>query len=173
MRINLRVALAGLIALVAIGAVWSGLADAKPLAAVTAGGSLKSATLVIDYGTKSNRPIASFDLMDLPTGASGWDLFQAAGIAVQGTDQFPSGFVCRIDGWPNKSLQDCADTPAFDEGHWAYYVTNSSIGSGWVWSGQGAATHIPGCGGYEGWSWVAPGEDAKPPRFSISPRACK
>lgn len=159
-------------ALVAIGALWSGLMESGLIGPAAAGGSQKKVTLVIDYGTKSNRPMQTFELKNLPGDIKGWDLFKSANLSVRGTDPFPSGFVCRIDGWPNKAQQDCADTPNFAEGHWAYYVTNSSLGSGWLLSGQGAATHIPECAGYEGWSWVAPGEDSKPPRYPVSQRGC-
>jgi hypothetical protein len=172
-RLNLRVALIGLVTLVAIGAVWSGLWDSGLIGPTKAGGKQKSVTLVIDYGIESNRPVKSEDLINLPSDVKGWDLFKAANLSVQGTDQFPSGFVCRIEEWPKKTLQDCADTPAFDEGHWAYYVTNSSMGSGWLLSGQGAATHMPECAGYEGWSWIAPGEESKPPRYPVTHRGCQ
>ncbi|MEO0027878.1 MAG: hypothetical protein RL716_1209 [Actinomycetota bacterium] len=102
MRINLRVALIGLVALVAIGAVWSGILDGRFLGATPAGGNQKSVTLVIDYGIDSNRAVKSVDLINLPSDVKGWDLFNAANLSVQGTDQFPSGFVCRIEGWPKE-----------------------------------------------------------------------
>jgi hypothetical protein len=172
MRLNLRVALLGLIALVAVGAACSSLGDAGLISSSPVGTKPKNATLVIDYGVESKRPVKTFDLVDLPSDVKGWDLFRLAKLSVQGTAQFPSGFVCRVDGWPTLANQDCADTPSYLEGHWAYFVTNSSIGPGWILSGQGAAMHKPECGGFEGWSWVSSGRQPKPPRFEVQIRGC-
>ena len=133
----------------------------------------KSVTLVIDYGKASALKTKVANLTDVPEKASGWDLFGLAGMKVQGTQQYPTGFVCRIAAWPPAKKQDCADTPTFKEGHWAYFVSNFQMSKGWILSGQGAASHIPDCGGYEGWSWVAGGQANQPPRFKVDLRACK
>ncbi len=174
MRNSLRVALIGLIALVAVG--WF-FANSK---APTANPSIqtpvqdaKSVTLVVDFGKASGKPVQSFDLQNVKSNATGWDLFALANLNVQGTQQFPAGFVCRIEGWPTETSQDCADTPAYSEGHWAYYVTSIQLGGGWLLSGQGAATHIPDCAAYEGWAWVAAGQESVAPRFDVQPRGCK
>jgi hypothetical protein len=161
MRISLRVALWLLIALVAVGGFWKA---AESNAGDIDESATKKVTLVIDFGATSNRPTVVRALDDVKQTATGWSLFKTAGLDAQGTDEFPSGFVCRIQGWPSEQTQDCADTPTYSEGHWAYYVTNSELGSGWILSGQGAAAHVPECGGYEGWKWVAPGEEVSPPR---------
>jgi hypothetical protein len=173
-RNSLRLALIGLIALVAVG---SFVANSK---APTAESSIskpvedtKPVTLVIDFGKASGKSVQSFDLQNVKNNATGWDLFALAKLTVQGTHQFPSGFVCRIDGWPSEALQDCADTPAYSEGHWAYYVTSLQLGGGWLLSGQGAATHIPDCAAYEGWAWVAAGQESAAPRFDVQLRGCK
>jgi len=99
MRLNLRVALVLLIALVAIGGLWSGLTTApsendlgKPA------GEQKFVTLVIDFGEKSGRPLKVLKVDNLSAEASGWDVLLQSGTKVQGTSQYPSGFVCRIDG---------------------------------------------------------------------------
>ena len=173
MRFNLRVVLVSLVALVAAGVFLPGLGSKTWFAPSVAGGGEKFATLVIDYGSASGLPVQSFDLDALSPTTKGWDLFEAAGLQVQGTDQFPSGFVCRINDWPTKETQDCADTPSFQEGHWAYYVTNARMGYGWLLSGQGAAAHEPDCAGYEGWSWVGAGQEAQPPRFQTLMRGCQ
>lgn len=173
MRINLRVALISLVSLVTLGAAWPALVDSGLIGPYPAGGNQKSVTLVVDYGVDSKRRVQYFDLMNLSNDVTGWDLFKKAQLTVQGTDQFSTGFVCRVAGWPKPKNQDCSDTPTYSEGHWAYYVTNSSLGSGWLLSGQGAATHKPECAGYEGWSWIAPGEDSHPPRFETKARACQ
>ena len=150
------------------------LAILAPSSPVEANPSIsKSVTLVIDFGKASALKTKVANLTDVPEKATGWDLFGLAGMKVQGTQQFPTGFVCRIAAWPPAKKQDCADTPTFKEGHWAYFVTNFQLSKGWILSGQGAASHIPDCGGYEGWSWVAGGQANQPPRFKVDLRACK
>jgi hypothetical protein len=177
MRINLRIALVALIALVAVGSIWSANfasnRDSNRETAPTKSSDTKRVTLVIDFGSDSGVAVRSFELNDIPQNTTGWNLFGLAHLPVQGTQQFPEGFICRIDGRPNLREQNCTDTPSFAEGHWAYYVTNHELSSGWILSGQGAATHIPECGSYEGWSWVPGGTESKPPRFETSTRACK
>ena len=162
----------GLVALVAIGLAWPGLTGGSKRSLEPIEHQSKTVTLVIDFGDESGRPVESFDLTSIKGDAKGWDLFSAAGLDVLGTDQFPTGFVCRIEGWPGVESRDCADTPTFSEGHWAYYVTNTKLGSGWILSGQGAAMHEPKCAGYEGWSWVKGNEDAQAPRFKPTHREC-
>ena len=171
MRNKLRVAFIGLLALVFLGGIWSSFSAPRNLLDETP--KDKSVTLVVDYGQQSNRELQTFELNGLISSIRGWELFKAARLPVEGTAQYPNGFVCRINGWPTKAEQDCQDTPSFREGHWAYYVTSSSLGSGWMLSGQGAAMHTPDCGGYEGWSWVEPGQESLEPRFEPTFRACK
>lgn len=173
MRLNLRVALVLLIALVAIGGLWSGFTTApsendlgKPAR------EQKIVTLVIDFGEKSGLPVRVLKVDNLSTEATGWDVLLQSGTKVQGTSQYPSGFVCRIDGWPSESVQACDDTPSFSEGHWAYFVTSKSLGGEWIMSGQGAATHVPECGAFEGWKWLGPGEDSTPPTESPKLGVC-
>jgi hypothetical protein len=133
----------------------------------------KNVTVVVDFGKKSGRATRVISLSNVPSTASGWTLLAKTKLKIAGTQQYPTGFVCRIAGWPTSKEQDCADTPTYKEGHWAYYVTNFAVGTGWLMSGQGSATHVPDCGGYEGWSWIAGGEMTKPPRFKVAVRACK
>jgi hypothetical protein len=115
----------------------------------------KNVTLVVDFGKQSRRPIRVIAVNDIAQTLTGWNLFSLAKLKVQGTTQYPRGFVCRIEGWPTAKQQDCSSTPSFRSGHWAYYVTNFQLGGGWLLSGQGAGSHIPDCGGYEGWSWIS------------------
>ena len=163
----LRYALFGLIGLVAIGAAVS--AGAKPEAN---SGPQKAVHLVIDFGEKSGKSSVETEVRSLPKEASGWAVLEAARVHVQGTDEYPTGFVCRILGWPTSSTQDCKTTPASNQGHWAYWIATQTTGSGWVLSGQGAAMHIPNCGESEGWSWVDPNSSQNPPRISPSLTTC-
>jgi len=159
---------------IALALALISLATLAPSSPVSANPHIsKSVTLVVDFGKASGLKTKVASLPDVPERATGWELFGLAGLKVQGTEQFPSGFVCRIAAWPPAKKQDCADTPSFKEGHWAYFVTNFQLGKGWIFSGQGAASHIPDCGGYEGWSWVAGGQAIQPPRLKVVLRACK
>jgi hypothetical protein len=133
----------------------------------------KNVTLVVDFGKQSGRPTRVLTVNDVAPTLTGWNLLSLAKLKVQGTQQYPLGFVCRIDGWPTAKQQDCSSTPSFRSGHWAYYVTNFQLGGGWLLSGQGAGSHIPDCGGYEGWSWISGGQPNTPPRFKVAIRACK
>jgi hypothetical protein len=174
MRLNLRVALILLVGLVAVGGVWSGMTtsgaedDLKGSSAEAI-----SSTLVIDFGPSSGSDLKVLELDQLPVGATGWDLITRSGTSVEGTDQYPTGFVCRLDGWPTEQAASCSDTPAYSEGHWAYYVSSTSLGGEWLLSGQGAATRKIECGGYEGWKWVGPNEQSTPPRVKPQVRSCE
>ena len=162
MKLNLRVALIGLVALVAIGGLLR-VSSPMPLG-VTA---TKHVTLVVDFGSQSARPAIVKRLTGLAASATGWSLFSAASISVEGTAQYPAGFVCRIAGWPSNATEDCKNTPGA-KGHWAYFVTDQRLGHGWVLSGQGASQHVSPCGAWEGWLWVGEGVSASSP--SVAPK---
>jgi hypothetical protein len=149
------------------------LAPSATVAARAENSISKTVTVVVDFGKKSGRATRVIALSNISTSATGWTLLAQTKLKIEGTQQYPTGFVCRIAGWPTSKQQDCADTPTYKEGHWAYYVTSFSRGGGWLLSGQGAASHVPDCAGYEGWSWIAGGEANKPPRFKVENRACK
>lgn len=168
MRFTLRKVLIGLVALSVIGWAVSALPAEQP--DTSQGGTV---TLVVDFGSSSGlepliRKVEKFQ-------GTGWELFAAAGVPVEGTAEFPTGFVCRIAELPAPVSQDCLDTPKFSEGSWAYFVTNSELGAGWLLSGAGAATHRPECGGFEGWLWVEPGESSgqQVPSVDANPETCK
>lgn len=169
MRLNLRVALFLLIGLVAIGGLWSGF-QTTPDGLERAG--FKTATLVIDFGEATGKQPLVVELADIPADETGWDLLVRSGVIVEGTAQYPTGFVCRLDGWPTAAAESCDQTPAYSDGHWAYYVTSQDISQGWLLSGQGAASHVVECGGLEGWKWVGPREEATPPSLFPEIREC-
>ncbi len=173
MRLNLRLALFLLIGLVAIGGAWSGLHTSSSTGEETSNSlDVKSATLVIDFGDDSGRSPTTIALKDLPAAATGWDLLVESGVSLEGTDRYPTGFVCRLDGWPTEAAEACDETPSYADGHWAYYVTSKDISHGWLLSGQGASTHVVDCGGFEGWKWVGPGEESTPPRMAPAASEC-
>ncbi len=174
MQLNLRRVLIALVALVAIGGIWSALFAGSGQPKPSADSDKISGTLVIDFGKASGKPVETFDY-ELPSGSTSWDIFNSESIEVEGTQNYPTGFVCRLKDWPTKADQDCADVPTYNEGSWAYYVTNPEFGDGWFMSGVGAATHTPICGGYEAWVWIAPGKSASStlPNFEPAPRGCE
>ncbi len=169
MQLNLRKVLIGLIALAVIGWFLTGLNPQSLSQTQPEINQNGRVTLVIDFGSSSKlkpliREVSEFS-------GTGWELFEAAGVAVSGTAEFPSGFVCRIEGVPTQDQQDCLDTPKYSEGSWAYFVTNSELGPGWILSGSGAATHRPECGSFEGWLWIAAGESSGQKMPSVPARA--
>lgn len=158
MQVNLRKVLIGLIALAVVGWFFTGLNSQTQSQAEPELNKDGKVTLVIDFGGSSNRKPIIREVHGFA--GTGWELFETAGIDVSGTAEYPTGFVCRIEGLPTQAEQDCLDTPRYSEGSWAYFVTNSKLGEGWLLSGAGAAAHRPECGSFEGWLWVAPGESS-------------
>lgn len=129
-------------------------------------------SLVIDFGSSSDKEVSEFCVSDFAS--SGWDIFDAAGIDVSGTSEYPTGFVCRLSGWPNEDAQPCTKTPTTAQGSWGYFVADSTE-SDWKYSGQGAATRKPGCGAAEGWRFIEAGEatSQSEPRVKPATFVCK
>jgi hypothetical protein len=177
MKISLRMVLVALVAVVAIGGLISTIPGGESKKSSTSTAYLthdgacsdeKGVSLVIDFGSSSNRSVQSTCVKNFK--GTGWQLFAAANLAVTGTDEFPTGFVCRIADWPSVAKQPCTSTPTNAQGTWAYFVASVSTHNSWQFSGQGAATHRPGCGSVEGWRFVEPGESASAALPRISPR---
>jgi len=157
MRLFVRLALVGLVALVAIGFLINRTSpsnqESTPSAAKDGQCSESGTSLVIDFGSGSTRNpiekcVSNFD-------GSSWKLFAAAGLEVSGTDQYPVGFVCRINGFPDESVENCINTPGSSTGSWAFFV---AIDGKWEYSPVGAAGHKAKCGTAEGWRFLSPGE---------------
>lgn len=151
MRLLMRITLIGLVALVALGYLLN---QPKPLAnksvSVSQGLCQDSGTsLVIDFGTDSNKPKIEKCIKDF-TGTS-WNLLKAAGIKVEGTEKYPAGFVCRINGQPDATQEKCIDTPGALNGSWAFFTATSSK---WEYSAFGASMHKAQCGTTEGWRFL-------------------
>lgn len=120
--------------------------------ALEVGSTAKNVTLVVDFGNNPGWDQRTVVVEDF-TG-TGWDLLEESGLAVEGTADYPRAFVCRIDGWPRESDQDCMKMPTPQTGYWKYFVASASTGGNWIASGVGAAGHRPECGSAEGWLWV-------------------
>lgn len=181
LRPNLRVVLFALIALVSVGATITALAPRQNLGlgvidvdwvAGECSPSQPGVSLVIDFGTDSELDTIERCLLGFK--GTGWDALGAAGLAAEGTTQYPTGFSCRIDGWPSRLEQDCRDTPSYRDGFWAYYFAEPADKS-WRFSGTGSALRKPKCGGYEGWRFVHHGEPAGQltPRSAAATFSCK
>lgn len=153
MRNRLRVVLFALVALVAIGSAISALpatesnsATPAPNATYSDGACLDTGvTQVIDFGSQHS-PIV---YCATNFAGTGWDLLTQR-VDVAGTDEYPTGFVCRIEGVPSAQEQDCANTPSYDEGSWVYFIANAET-DGWVMSPTGAGMRKPGCGSSDAW----------------------
>ena len=160
-----------LVALVAIGGAVSGLSGVKQNPSTTkpsswfaiaqtscSADSASGVSEFIDFG--AGKKVKSYCAFNFS--GSGWDLLTSTA-KVEGTSQYPTGFVCRIDGWPTVANQDCKNTPTYADGSWAYFLSNDE--ASWSFSGTGATTHRPACGTSEAWVWVEAGGDptqAKP-----------
>ena len=179
MRLSLRAVLVSLVAFVAIGGAIAALPEAKPKATPSTTSSefsiepgpcdylaLSGVSEFIDFG--GIRPSYAFCAAGFH--GSGRDLLSAT-TKVEGTTQYPVGFVCRIDGWPNKKEQNCKNTPTYAQGSWAYFLSNQD--GTWSFSGTGSTMHRPACGTSEAWLWVAGGEDPTQAVPTVQPSVTK
>jgi hypothetical protein len=178
-KVPFRAVLIFLIALVAVGGVINlGLENknADTVSVSEGACSDKGVTLVVDFGSQSDRvPITK--CVSNFTG-SGWELFDAAGVDVAGTAEYPEAFVCRINNFPTSENEDCLGTPDLASGSWAYFYSsvsssedNLQLGK-WQRSPVGAATRVPACGEFEGWFFIKANtekETKSPSEISTTP----
>ena len=176
MKISLRTVLIALVVLVAAGGVISTVPSESTTSATKAEvlqrqcSDGEGVSLVVDFGTSSGKAIGEFCVKNFES--TGWDLLAAAGLNAEGTSEYPTGFVCRLDSWPSEAEQPCTKTPTNAQGTWAYFNAKSAA---WQFSGQGASSRKPGCGEVDGWRFVEPGEVASQsePRVEPAASACK
>ena len=161
-----------LIILAALYTVWPSVAGALDISisgdvtenrSVTASdGSCRTngVTLVVDYGADSGKTAEVVCVTGFGNSASdsGWNLFAAANQTVAGTVDYPTGFVCRINGYPSSKEATCASTSNLGPGRWVYFKAVDS--HGWAYSHIGAALDKPACGNWEGWRYVEAGNPA-------------
>jgi hypothetical protein len=157
MRRFVRLSLIGLVALVAVG-FW--LQQSKPAAqpaqkATVSEGACTSAgvSLVVDFGSNSDAPLIQRCVSNFE--GTSWKLLTTAGLKVQGTEKYPSSFLCRINSYPDEATEKCIDTPGIKNGSWAFFIATDS---GWQYSAFGAASHMTKCGTSEGWRYLLPNE---------------
>ncbi len=166
MRLFVRLSLIGLVALVAIGFAVNTILQAdgstpgtKQIDAVTfvdGTCSQDGISLTIDFGTREDLPAIDRCVSNFTK--TSWDLLISAQLSVTGTQKYPVGFVCRINGFPDESVESCMDTPNSRVGSWAYFVAGSGSGS-WQYSSWGASSHKPACGSAEAWVFRYPDEN--------------
>lgn len=157
MRLFVRLSLIGLVALVAFGFWYN---QSQPNQAnqevVVQQGQCQAAgiSLVIDFGSDSNQQIIEKCLQNYS--GNSWNLLKAAGLNIEGTQKYPVGFLCRINGFPSEESEKCIDTPGAKTGSWAFYTSTSTS---WEYSAIGAASHKAECGTAEGWRFLLPTEE--------------
>ena len=160
MRRLVRVALIGLVGLVALG-LWlnRGIQPQTKTESKVVTGACQSngTTLVIDYGKESSIPIEEKCIENFS--GSSWNLLKEAG-SVTGTQKYPVGFVCRINNFPTEQEDKCIDTPGLTSGSWAFFIASKTS---WEYSPYGAATHKVKCGTSEGWRFLAKEESLNTP----------
>ena len=175
MKLSLRMVLIALVALVAIGSMVSTIPSEQPYPKSNFGegqcGETDGVSLVIDFGSSSQRK--ALELCAIDFDLTGWDIFASTQVPVEGTSEYPTGFVCRLAGWPTPDKQPCSKTPTAAQGTWAYFVASDQ--TGWQFSGQGAAMRKPTCGSVEGWRFVEPGEVGSQtwPRVEPQTKSCR
>jgi hypothetical protein len=182
----MRYTLIGLILLAAISAAvpevtkalgvqsfWPNLGAVSEKAISQDACSDEGVTLVIDYGSQSQRPTSSQCAVKYgDSGAdSGWNLFSATRNTVAGTSDYPEGFVCRINGFPNSKVESCRHTPSLGSGTWAYFIATDA--SGWHYAQIGASVSHPLCGTWQGWRFIPAGQQRiAPPRVTPQTFQC-
>lgn len=120
----------------AVSALALPLLPTAPAAASTCS-SASGVNVIVDFGGSIKTGCAAGDP------ASAWAALQAAGFSVEGTQRFPTTFVCRIDGFPAPAQEACIQTPPASA-YWALW--SAPAGGSWSYSTQGAATLNPAPG---------------------------
>ena len=146
-----RAVLLFLLAIVAIGSVTTTTNSSPSTASRVVDGlcSEDGTTLVIEYG-----PLVQESIVRCVQNFSGtgWDLFEAAELNVEGTADYPNSFVCRIQDLPSSEAEPCDGTPNGQTGSWIYFVANADDKPRkWQRSPVGASGRTPKCGDSEAW----------------------
>ena len=180
MRLFVRLSFIGLVALVAIGFAVSKFlqADGKvqsnqqitEVIVSEAVCTQSGVSLTVDFGIKED--ILAIDKCVRNFTNTSWDLLSAAKLTVTGTQKYPVGFVCRINGFPSDAVESCNQTPDPKVGSWAYFVAGPGASS-WHYSTWGASTHKPACGSAEAWVFRYPEQSLEAlPKTKPQTRVC-
>lgn len=174
-KVPFRAVLISLVALVAIGGLVVPNLPTVSHTGHSASGActISGISLVVDFGPNSKiqpviRCINGSNL-------SGWQVLEQAELKVEGTNEYPKAFVCRINDWPDRKSEDCMGTPGLTGGSWVYFYSKPGT-KGWQRSPVGAATRKPLCGEVEGWLFVnqvSGDQKFESPKIKPSPFSCK
>ena len=180
-QIPLRPVLIGLIGLVAVIGAFSFFsgpqseqaADTSGLSSASTDGACvgSGVTFVVDFGASAERESIVKCAKDF-TG-TGWDLPSEVGVKIEGSEKYPVGFACRINGYPAEETQSCGPKPTYTLGYWSYFQANSLSPSTWRLSEVGAAETKPECGDYEGWVFVENDKPDTTPSLPAAAFICK
>ena len=146
-----RAVLLFLLAIVAIGSVTTTSNNSESPVAQALDGPCSEAgtTLVIEYGPLERESIVRC-VQDFS--GNSWELFEAADLTVEGTANYPSSFVCRIQNLPSTEIEPCDGTPSVQTGSWIYFLANADDKPRkWQRSPVGASSRKPQCGDSEAW----------------------
>lgn len=171
-----RAALLALIALAAVATLLRFLTFEPQAAPISkpkvsqlacASGEANGVTVIVEFQQKSRSFCVEHQ------NQTGWQLLNQISAEPQGTEQYPSGFVCKLFGYPND--QDCKDTPTATEGSWNYFFATAEQPDTWIYSVTGAGIRKPKCGDAEAWVFAeASGfETAAPPVAKPQTTVCE
>jgi hypothetical protein len=120
--------------LIAVGSF----ASVETIPANTGDGCEKAATVFVG---EREYCVANFS-------GTGWLLLEQAGLSPVGTREYPKAFVCRIDGYPSSTSEDCQGPPNPAVGSWNYFIWTDQQ---WALSAVGAASRAVECGDSDAW----------------------
>lgn len=174
-RKAVRFALLALLALVAAAALFRQFVKVETLGPTeepnvsqqVCDSNLTGVTVVIEFSNQKQSYCVTHQ------NQTGWDLLNQIGAKPQGTLQYPTGFVCKLFGYPTQ--QDCKDTPVATEGTWNYFYATAEQGDEWLYSPTGASMRKPNCGDVEAWVFEVPTSEqsANHPVSLPKPFACQ
>lgn len=98
--------------------------------------------IYVDFGKLSNNA-KSAKCVNANVEMGALDVFNYAGIDLEGTKKYGNAIVCRVDGLPTPAKETCADMPP-EKAYWAVFVKpkkNVNIpldfSTGWKWAETG------------------------------------
>lgn len=167
----------------AFGHTWSAdttaTLDHSPASAGSAGycTDATGVTVVVDLSALGGDVVVRCDPGPVGSGVTGIDALQDAGFTVSGTQRYGLAFVCRVQGRPaaDEALpipgdptyhEQCVDTPP-QTAFWAYWYAPD--GGNWTYSSEGANTHQPISGGFEGWAFSLGRSDGSAAQPGVDP----
>lgn len=97
--------------------------------------------------------------VDSSDGATVLDAVTSAGFDVEGTTEFGSSIVCRVDGAPDQSREPCDAMPSAD----AYWISWVGTDEGWTYAQAAVDTQEVGSGDVVALSFQEGTDERQPP----------